>query len=486
MEKIKQQIENDLTNIWSSIKKPDTFMGSKLNDYFEIEIIFFSHLLYAKEKFDSEMGVLRKRIRDHDSEIYGKNKGYSSNMLVKDLPVFIQSAWKSIMLQKDINIPSQKDMVSSLRCKEFKEISYQLIAADIQKLRTNQNYKDPNYTEPVFRSHYNMLLSKAYDYYDTEAKPYNQSIAQQVKEELALMINKDGYSVFSENIRNYALNLLYLTDIELKQVKSKQSSNFKQTIIGKVGMYQSKLEKFIEKEAIIFEGDTNDWKFVKACTEFKKALNSMQNAIFSREIERINAECSETIINSAIDYVAVAIQRITENFWSEFLSGYLKEWDELKSGTLERFKKLGFTQEETSINMGAMREEYYKQTIDSLKKQMIKMDMYIIDYFKNKFNYDHNKKVNWKLVTEDAIEAKFLDCKKKTMLVLNDFRGIPAVIYQPMQGTARRSSFDESDAALSLCEDTTFSLLSERLIEQIENEFDAARRKKVMRSTERN
>jgi hypothetical protein len=58
-ERIKGIIDQDVTNIWKDIYKPDEYKDSKPEDFFAFEFSLLPHKQFEEEKFYSEAKALR-------------------------------------------------------------------------------------------------------------------------------------------------------------------------------------------------------------------------------------------------------------------------------------------------------------------------------------------------------------------------------------------------------------------------------------------
>ncbi len=127
---LRQTILKDLGNIWTSISKPEGLEQSRIEDYFDFAFVALPHKVLQADKFVSEIDKLSTRFR----EGY-KDPKTSGLMNEEDQPVFLpeyhrripadgfavyaEGIWDQILTNKDLDLPTQQELLAQFRCDEI-------------------------------------------------------------------------------------------------------------------------------------------------------------------------------------------------------------------------------------------------------------------------------------------------------------------------------------------------------------------------------
>ena len=121
-DKIEELILNDIHKIWSEIKIPEKYKGKKPEDFFSFEFLTLPHKKYESKKFDSECLELRKRFENKEKNDYiFNNLNEMKNVPADGLPQYINQLWTDILNEKELDIPTQREMLANYRCSEIKQ-----------------------------------------------------------------------------------------------------------------------------------------------------------------------------------------------------------------------------------------------------------------------------------------------------------------------------------------------------------------------------
>lgn len=117
-EAICQNIHRDMTDIWKEISLPDQFKGRTIDDFFEFEFYTIRHMKIERPKFDEDVERLKGWFMNPQCPDY-LFKEKSSKLVPGDgLAHYIRTIWDTIVNNKELNLPSQKSMLSHFRCEE--------------------------------------------------------------------------------------------------------------------------------------------------------------------------------------------------------------------------------------------------------------------------------------------------------------------------------------------------------------------------------
>lgn len=124
LDTLKEQMLKDIEKIWSGIMKPKDFENSKATDFFDFDFTSLPHKELQPELFEQEIDQMRGRFIDPNHEHYIFNQKYKKSVPIDDFEMYASEIWKVIDANKDLDIPTQKEMLAMYRCDEISNSLY--------------------------------------------------------------------------------------------------------------------------------------------------------------------------------------------------------------------------------------------------------------------------------------------------------------------------------------------------------------------------
>ena len=213
--------------------------------------------------------------------------------------------WTSILNNKDLNIPGQKEMLARFKCDEIKLMALNAVDVkiyDLELASADEVLKD-------FNERVNSILKEALDNYDPLAKNYLTHIYQDVRNTLQSELANKLYSSFSNQLKR--LIPKYQKEFRNEFEKAlKVNENFYEISEKLKKKYLEKLEEELKNLRVFKEWDTGKESEVM----FDEIINNQRNICLEEKkenlIEHFTSLIEETIVNK--------FDLITNNFWVEF------------------------------------------------------------------------------------------------------------------------------------------------------------------------
>lgn len=122
----------DLQKIWSSLSKPPGLEKSQIEDYFDFAFAALPHKILQPEKFEQEVIKLGTRFRPghraskpdgvhNDQELEGGVflPEYHRRIPADGFSVYASGVWDQIVHNKDLDLPTQQELLAQFRCDEI-------------------------------------------------------------------------------------------------------------------------------------------------------------------------------------------------------------------------------------------------------------------------------------------------------------------------------------------------------------------------------
>ena len=419
--KIESLILEDIHKIWSEIKIPEKYAGKVPENFFSFEFITLPHLIYKKDDFNKEIEDLRKRLDKNDQNYFFNNLSSIKNVPADGLKQYVNQIWKDILNDKDLNIPSQREMLANYRCteiknkillshdKEFKDLYKSSLEKNIENIKdtfidiknricTEYEKQACNYEEKVYKNFYNQLTEqisqKLYLCFLNQTKRLIPLIQKFMREELQKKLltiddNNDDYMTIATNLKKKYLEQL------LKQLETKRGFDS---------------WKISEKEfSNLFDEIIEEQK--------KKALNKLK----SSTIEKLRTIC-EQLFNISLENYSKE-----KNFWKDFNENYLSHFCS-KMLPLRIYLRENFNckNEEIIEILREIEQKIFNDTKKNIARNMRDVSGKIIEQFKRKFCYekstDYQEQKNWERYEELEIDFDFKKLREEYLPIFDQLK----------------------------------------------------------------
>ncbi|KAL9087939.1 MAG: hypothetical protein Q9159_003381 [Coniocarpon cinnabarinum] len=131
LQNLKSTLMQDLSRMWASLSKPKGLENSKIQDYFDFAFVALPHKVLQPEKFASEIERLGTRFREgtrnpklEAAGLEDDSKGvllpeYHRRIPADGFSHYASSIWDQIVDNKDLDLPTQQELLAQFRCDEI-------------------------------------------------------------------------------------------------------------------------------------------------------------------------------------------------------------------------------------------------------------------------------------------------------------------------------------------------------------------------------
>lgn len=195
-EKFSKQIMDDIYVIWNDIKKPEHYTNSTPESFFEFEFITLPHKIYREDDFDKEVSTIRERFLPDNSNYLFSHTVQGKNIPIDGYMHYCMQVWDTIINEKDLNIPGQKEMLAIYRCGEIKQESFDKIKPKLNQLKEDTKKKRlDDFKKRVLDIYDSCLLD-----YDKSGCNYLDKIYMEVRESLNNNLINELFVTYSNQL----------------------------------------------------------------------------------------------------------------------------------------------------------------------------------------------------------------------------------------------------------------------------------------------
>jgi len=202
LDSLSRIIVEDLHKIWADIHKPSQWQHSAVDDFFDVAFVTLAHKILTPQKFTDDVAQLRKRFNESDQPDYVWKAGdnYRPEVPVDGFMTYAENIWAIIKSNKDLDLPTQKELLSQFRCEE---IATNILRDASQKLaELHAQVSDPNIAAvSTLGASFTDLLSTVVADYDLPAANYSSVVAAQRRALLLSTLEKEMQTVYTSQLR---------------------------------------------------------------------------------------------------------------------------------------------------------------------------------------------------------------------------------------------------------------------------------------------
>ena len=402
--KLRESILSDIKNIWNEIKKPEKFKNDPPEKYFKFDFITLPHKFYKKEQFLAEIENIKtnylKKNNNNKKTYFFNHVNIEKNVPIDGFYLYTRDMWSTIINNKDLNIPNQKEMLAQFRCNEIKENALNEINDKISDLEYQSSLKNiENYKEKV-----NEIKENALKIYDETAKEYLTYIYEEIRKNLINEISNKFYPSFLNQLKrlipSYQKNFRIELENELKSNDnfSECAKNTKKIFIEKIENELNNLKVFENWEI----GENNQ-------SIFDEIIEDQKEKVLKTKKKEINKKVRNLIEDSLLTH----LEEIQNNFWIEINQDVLQSFiTNLLNYKLYLMENYELNENEFLPFVQELENEIYSDIKIDFKKKSKEIANFQTENFRNKFWYEDGVPRIWNQINESKIKELFNKAKE--------------------------------------------------------------------------
>lgn len=214
---LEKTILEDMENLWTQVQqslknsKSTEMLDMNLKNFFEIKVFSLPHMKLMTMEFERELQILKSMFLDkkHESFLFTTEV----DVPVDGLSVFLKNIWEQILKNRDLDLPTQQELLAQFRCDELAKQAINSFSLECVKVNENIG-------EELTKLSFNLLKV-----FDKQAKRYNQLVYQKKRQELIGSMMLHGQKIFTKHVQSGQKKCLgLLKNLEPKEfsIKSKE------------------------------------------------------------------------------------------------------------------------------------------------------------------------------------------------------------------------------------------------------------------------
>ncbi|KAJ3401473.1 Dynamin-like GTPase that mediates homotypic ER fusion [Chytridiales sp. JEL 0842] len=405
-----------LNKVWATLSKPPGKENCTINEFFDFGFTGLPHKIFARDAFESDAAKLRTRFVNPASSDYLFKPEYHKHIPADGFPMFAEGIWTKIVGNKDLDLPTQTQLLAQHRCDEIaKEVYDELFLVGTSK------FKEPLHQGSVlesFGSESNEIVDKVLAEFDLAASRYHTEVYKSKRKELFKKMSTGLHVMYMQlltNLHRKSLDL-FTTTLQLKLTSEDgQGGQFALNLRESVAAAENYFVTIAEQAKL----KNSDWTCTTALSVLLEEINKFGTEKRNEAIQNLLKSLEKFTASGLSDSVQMILNEASPSMWKDVLVAFQ---DVLSAAEIQLRKKLqGFeaSPAESDKYSKSLRWLSWTVLMDLLKKEV--SDDAILkrlrSRFESKFRYDDAGVPRlWKL--DDPIDAHFKSATENAEKVL--------------------------------------------------------------------
>ncbi|WFD19925.1 Dynamin-like GTPase that mediates homotypic ER fusion [Malassezia caprae] len=452
LENLEATVRADLQRIWASLTKPEALADAALGDFFDVMFATLPHKVLQAKEFDAGIMELQRRFLGRGDENYVFQTQYHKRIPIDGLPHYLKNVWAQVVENKDLDLPTQQELLAQFRCDEIASAASQVFSSAISALRTAL---ETGQVLPSLGTDMLARRTEALSVFDRDASRYHQGVYARKRADLLLGLNAKLLPFFLGQLKNLLAQLTTQFQQAVRDGMSRSSYDFGALVQDE---HAAALRQFDAETQTLVLPET-DWKVDDERAQLSEELNAMARTMRAEESRKLAASLEKEMRRQLAEPVELALAHPAPDMWDAVMQTLQRVNNEATAAFRARAARLQGTPEEEESAVQALQSASWRLLQDKVREQTSDavLSMRLRSYFEDRFRYDAGGVPRvWK--PSDDMEGMFVQARDSTLELIALYATIapsePSLLLPAAHAAAAAddsdaSSFEESLHVLS-------------------------------------
>ncbi|KAK4963142.1 Dynamin-like GTPase that mediates homotypic ER fusion [Elasticomyces elasticus] len=450
---LKQTLIQDLQRIWGGLSKPSGLEKSQIEDYFDFGFVALPHKILQPEKFEQEVRNLGTRFREgyKNPKTAGLVDEQSEPILLSEyhrripadgFPMYARGVWEQIDSNKDLDLPTQQELLAQFRCDEIMKevlIPFDEIIAPLEE----QQAQGVAAGKPSIIAKLGKVMAGARSVllasFEEEASRYHKGVYKRKQTELEGKVDGRLKTLFQGQMTAaHKSGLNDFSEAVTTAVKAGQKKGSNYDFHKIVSSEKDKALKRFESEAQTSLVTGTPWSDYKSQLNlFRKELDEVSGRLRKEEMRRL-ANRSERWVRSKLDEsVGLEFNKLgsgrggsgapaegqkpasERDLWDRIWNVFTDTVSHAESRFTERARSFDASPDEVEVGLWRLRRKSWGALRGKIDEEMMEGNLLLKlrENFEDKFRYDDEGVPRIWRPTDD-IEGLYTRARESTLEVI--------------------------------------------------------------------
>lgn len=440
---LESTIRADLQRIWASLTKPEALAGAELGDFFDVSFSALPHKVLQAKEFDEGIAQLQRRFIDRSDPQYVFQTEYHKRIPIDGLPHYLESVWEQILQNKDLDLPTQQELLAQFRCDEIAAAAAAAFAAAMTALRSALDAGQVLATLGVdMASH----RAEALAVFDKDASRYHRGVYARKRADLLLQLNAVLLPFFLAQLKNLHTKLASAFQQAMQEGTRGASYDFGRLV-----------EEHVAHALAAFDAETQrlvlpdtDWSVSEERMHLEEDLRAVARTLRADETQKLAVRLEKDIRRHLAEPIEAALSEPDAGMWDRVLGVWREACDRAAALYRERAAHLNTTPDEDAATVGRLHMVAWRALLDRVQESTSEtvLASRLRAFFEDRFRYDASGVPRvWK--PSDDMDDAFVQARDATLALIPLYATMQPETPPTVAGDEDTPSWDEARRVLS-------------------------------------
>ena len=440
---LESTIRADLQRIWASLTKPEALAGAELGDFFDVSFSALPHKVLQAKEFDEGIAQLQRRFIDRSDPQYVFQTEYHKRIPIDGLPHYLESVWEQILQNKDLDLPTQQELLAQFRCDEIAAAAAAAFAAAMTALRSALDAGQVLATLGVdMASH----RAEALAVFDKDASRYHRGVYARKRADLLLQLNAVLLPFFLAQLKNLHTKLASAFQQAMQEGTRGASYDFGRLV-----------EEHVAHALAAFDAETQrlvlpdtDWSVSEERMHLEEDLRAVARTLRADETQKLAVRLEKDIRRHLAEPIEAALSEPDAGMWDRVLGVWHEACDRAAALYRERAAHLNTTPDEDAATVGRLHMVAWRALLDRVQESTSEtvLASRLRAFFEDRFRYDASGVPRvWK--PSDDMDDAFVQARDATLALIPLYATMQPETPPTVAGDEDTPSWDEARRVLS-------------------------------------
>ncbi|KAK0704655.1 RHD3/Sey1 [Lasiosphaeris hirsuta] len=417
---LRNTLVQDLTKIWSSISKPQGLENSKIDDYFDFAFAALPHKILQPEKFITEVERLGTRFTaghrsTKDQEFVGGVflPEYHRRIPADGLSIYAEGVWDQIVNNKDLDLPTQQELLAQFRCDEILRevlVPFDTVIAPLEEQQAEATRSGKTSVLPDLGITGAAAREKCVKAFETQASRYHKGVYTVKRTELETKIDARLKALYQGQLSAaHKAGVMAFSDAVTHSVKAGQKAGGSYEFAEIVEKQKRKTLDIFKKEAQSLSIPGVAWSnFKPQYRLFETELNEVSARLRKEEMRRLAIRVERWVKSRLGDAIGLEFNKLgsgrggtgapetgekpptEKDLWDRVWNAFIGIVKDAETRFADRAKSFDATPDEVQIGLWRLRRKSWVALRERIDEEVMESNilMKLRENFEDKFRYD--------------------------------------------------------------------------------------------------
>jgi hypothetical protein len=201
LEVLSERIMKDMNALWAQIAKPVHWQNAAATDVFDFQFNSLAHFVLEPDNFERDCNALQERFYNPKHKKYLFKRAHPKTIISGGFADYAKGIWETILENRNLDLPSQKQVLSLHRCTDTLNQAYNMFLEDWRALLAT--CADGRYV-PHFELELSNMCKRTFGLYDAVTQGYHPEVRERKAEELRGKVAHDLKQLVEAHMVNAA------------------------------------------------------------------------------------------------------------------------------------------------------------------------------------------------------------------------------------------------------------------------------------------